>query len=127
MAHSLEARVPLLDHELVERMAVIPPHIKSTGLQTKRLLRRAVKKLLPPAIRKGKKKGFTPPLPFWIKGELRDFLLQSFSQERLSATGLLNPLYCRRLLDEHLQGKKDNNRQIWTVLALICWLEKNRG
>jgi len=127
MAHSLEARVPLLDHELVERMAVIPPHIKSTGLQTKRLLRRAVRKLLPPAIRKGKKKGFTPPLPFWIKGELRDFLLQSFSQERLSATGLLNPAYCRRLLDEHLQGKKDNNRQIWTVLALICWMEKNRG
>jgi len=127
MAHSLEARVPLLDHELVERMAVIPPHIKSTGLQTKRLLRTAVRKLLPPAIRKGKKKGFTPPLPFWIKGELRDFLLQSFSQERLSATGLLNPAYCRRLLDEHLQGQKDNNRQIWTVLALICWLEKNRG
>jgi len=127
MAHSLEARVPLLDHELVERMAVIPPKIKSTGLQTKRLLRRAVRNLLPPVIRKGKKKGFTPPLPFWIKDELKDLVLESFSEERLRSTGLLNPAYCRRLLDEHLQGKKDNNRQIWTVLALVWWLEKNRG
>ncbi|MBI4963352.1 MAG: asparagine synthase (glutamine-hydrolyzing) [Desulfomonile tiedjei] len=127
MAHSLEARVPLLDHELVERLAVIPPRIKSTGLQTKRLLRRAVRNLLPPAIRKGKKKGFTPPLPYWIKEELKDFILDSFSTRRLSAIGLLNPAYCRRLLDEHLQGKKDNNRQIWTVLALTYWLEKNRA
>lgn len=127
MAHSLEARVPLLDHELVERMAVIPPHIKSTGLQTKRLLRRAVRNLLPPGIRKGKKKGFTPPLPFWIKEELKDFILRSFSQERLRAIGFLNPAYCRQLVDEHLQGKKDNNRQIWTVLALTYWLEKNRA
>ena len=127
MAHSLEARVPLLDYKLVERLAVIPPHIKSTGLQTKRLLRRAVRGLLPRAIRKGKKKGFTPPLPYWIKDELKDFILDSFSEKRLSESGLLNPAYCRQMLDEHFKGKKDNNRQIWTVLALIFWLEKNRA
>jgi len=124
MANSLEARVPLLDHELVERMALIPPRIKSKGLQTKRLLRRAVRNLLPPQIRRGKKKGFTPPLPFWIRHELRAFLGDYFRPERLGATGLLNPNYCRRLLDEHLQGQKDNNRQIWTILGLVCWLEK---
>ncbi len=78
MANSLEARVPLLDHELVERMARIPPRIKSKGLQTKRLLRRAVRNLLPPEIRKGTKKGFTPPLPFWIKNELKGFLGEVF-------------------------------------------------
>jgi asparagine synthase (glutamine-hydrolysing) len=124
MANSLEARVPLLDHELVERVARIPPRIKSKGLQTKRLLRRAVRNLLPPKIRKGTKKGFTPPLPFWIKNELRDFLGEFFSIKRLEATGLLDANYCHGLLDEHLKGKKDNNRQIWTILGLVCWLEK---
>lgn len=124
MANSLEARVPLLDHELVERVAVIPPRVKSKGLQTKRLLRRAARNLLPPKIRKGKKKGFTPPLPFWIRNELREFLGEFFAPERLQATGMLNVNHCRQLLDEHLQGKKDNNRQIWTILGLVCWLEK---
>ena len=126
MANSLEARVPLLDHQLLERVAVIPPQIKSSGLQTKRLLRRAVRGLLPPAIRKGKKKGFTPPLPFWIRNELKPMLLDYFRPERIGSTGILNENYCQQLLNEHLAGKKDNNRQIWTILALVCWLEKFR-
>ncbi len=124
MANSLEARVPLLDHEIVERVALIPPQEKSRGLQTKRLLRRAVRGLLPPEIRKGTKKGFTPPLPYWIRGELKGFLTEQFSEERLSTGGILNPAYCRKMLQEHVDGKKDNNRQIWTILALVCWLEK---
>lgn len=124
MANSLEARVPLLDHELFERLATIPPHIKSRGLQTKRLLRRAVRNLLPPQIRKGKKKGFTPPLPYWIRDELKPFLVDVFSPKRLSRTGILNGDYCAGLLQEHLRGKKDNNRQIWTILSLVCWMEK---
>jgi asparagine synthase (glutamine-hydrolysing) len=126
MANSLEARVPLLDHELVERVALIPPSVKSRGLQTKRLLRRAVRDLLPPAIRKGKKKGFTPTLPYWIRDELRGFLLDMFAEDRLLSTGILNGAYCRQLLEDHLCRKKDNNRQIWTVLALLCWWENNR-
>jgi asparagine synthase (glutamine-hydrolysing) len=127
MANSLEARVPLLDHELVERLAMIPPHVKSKGLQTKRLLRRAVRNLLPRQIRRGKKKGFTPPLPLWIRDELRPFLMDLFSGTKIRDTGLLNETYCRTLLQEHIQGKKDNNRQIWTVVALICWLKKFRA
>ena len=126
MANSLEARVPLLDHEIVERVALMPPHEKSRGLQTKRLLRRAAHGLLPPEIRKGKKKGFTPPLPFWIKHELKEFLTNQFSDEKLSLGGVLNPSHCKHILQEHLEGKKDNNRQVWTILALVCWLEKYR-
>ena len=125
MANSLEARVPFLDHELVERMSVIPPGVKCKGFQTKSLLRNAVKLLLPPSIRKGKKKGFTPPLPFWIKNELRPFISEVFSEKRLGRSGVINAKYCRALLDEHLNGVKDNNRQIWTVLSLVLWLEKN--
>jgi asparagine synthase (glutamine-hydrolysing) len=89
-------------------------------------MRAAVRNLLPPAIRKGKKKGFTPPMPFWIGGELREFVLDTLSESRVRATGLLDGAYCRNLLDEHFQGRRDNNRQIWTLLALVCWLERNR-
>ena len=125
MANSLEARLPLLDHELLDRVAMLPPDIKTSGLRTKSLLRAAVKGLLPPSIRKGKKKGFTPPLPFWIKDELRGFFRDTFTEKRLRATGVLNASYCRALLDDHLAGRKDNNRQIWTILALLCWLERH--
>jgi asparagine synthase (glutamine-hydrolysing) len=125
MANSLEARVPFLDHELVERIAVIPPGVKSRGFQTKSLLRSAVKRLLPASIRKGKKKGFTPPLPFWISSELKAFVGDVFSYKRLAKSGALNPHYCKTLLDEHLNGIRDNNRQIWTVISLVLWLEKN--
>ncbi len=126
MANSLEARVPLLDHELVERLATIPPIVKSRGFQTKRLLRRAVRPLLPRKIRQGKKKGFTPPLPYWIKGELRPLFEEYFGEAHLDSCGLLNASYCRNLLKEHLSGQRDNNRQLWTVLALVRWLEKQR-
>ncbi|MGA8833154.1 MAG: asparagine synthase (glutamine-hydrolyzing) [Desulfomonilaceae bacterium] len=125
MANSLEARVPFLDHELVERVSVIPPGIKSKGFQTKSLLRSAVKLLLPSSIRKGKKRGFTPPLPFWIRNELRTFVSQVFSEERLIRSRIIDPKYCKTLLDEHLSGAKDNNRQIWTVLSLVLWLERH--
>lgn len=126
MANSLEARVPLLDHELLEHVAMLPPRLKTRGLQTKTLLRSVARGLLPPSIQKGTKKGFTPPLPFWIKNELREFLLDIFSDGKLAATGMLNVPYCRQLLDDHLREKKDNNRQIWTIVALVCWLDANR-
>lgn len=125
MANSLEARVPFLDHELVERIAVIAPRIKSRGFQTKSLLRNAAKLLLPASITKGKKRGFTPPLPFWIKHELKGFVDEVFSLKRLARSGALNPDYCRNLLAEHVNGVRDNNRQIWTVISLLLWLEKN--
>ena len=96
MANSLEARVPLLDHELVERVAVLPPQTKTRGLQTKMLLRRSVKSLLPPSIRKGKKKGFTPPLPHWIRDELKGFFLDAFDEARIRRTGILNPGLLRK-------------------------------
>ncbi|MEW6530670.1 MAG: asparagine synthase (glutamine-hydrolyzing) [Thermodesulfobacteriota bacterium] len=127
MANSLEARVPLLDHEVVERTALISPELKVRGLQTKRLLRKAAKGLLPPEIRKSKKKGFTPPLPYWIQHELREFIEDVFSERRLTDTGLLNAEYCQGILREHLKGVRDRNREIWTIVALVCWLERQAG
>lgn len=126
MANSLEARVPLLDHELVEYITRLPPRLKTRGLQTKVLLRRAARSLLPSSIRKGKKKGFTPPLPVWLRGGMREFVQDTLSKQRIREMGFLNEHYCRALLDDHLLGRKDNNREIWTLVALACWWKKER-
>jgi asparagine synthase (glutamine-hydrolysing) len=127
MALSLEARVPLLDHELVETLAKLDPRGKLPGLKTKHLLRDAVKDILPPDIRRGKKRGFTPPLPYWINQELRGFVQDTLSPERVANTGLLDATYCRTLLHDHFARRRDNNRQIWTLVALIIWWERNFG
>jgi asparagine synthase (glutamine-hydrolysing) len=125
MANSLEARVPFLDHELAERVARLSPTVKTRGFQTKSLLRRAVRGLLPPSIRRGAKKGFTPPMPLWLGSELRAMVQSYFDETRIKKTGILNPKACARLPAEHLAGKKDNNREIWTILCLMWWLEAN--
>jgi asparagine synthase (glutamine-hydrolysing) len=123
MANSLEVRVPLLDHELVEWMARVPPRWKSSGLGTKTLLRDVVRPLLPPAIVRGKKRGFTPPLPVWLKRELRDFVQDVLSPARVRAMGWFRPSAVTQILEDHWQGRRDNNRSIWTLLCLVLWYE----
>ena len=126
MAHSLEVRVPLLDHELVEYLAQVPPTLKSSGLNTKSLLRDVVRPLLPPTIVKGKKKGFTPPLPVWLKNDLRDFVQDTLSPARIRDMGLLRPEAVSQILDDHFAGRRDNNRPIWTLLCFVLWHENLR-
>lgn len=126
MAHSLEVRVPLLDHELVEYLAQVPPTLKSSGLNTKSLLRDVVRPLLPPTIVKGKKKGFTPPLPVWLKNDLRDFVQDTLSPARIRDMGLLRPEAVSQILDDHFAGRRDNNRPIWTILCFVLWHENLR-
>ena len=123
MANSLEVRVPLLDHELVEYVARVAPRWKSSGFETKSLLRDVVRPLLPPTIVRGKKRGFTPPLPIWLKRELRDFVEDVLSPARLRAQGWFKPAVVRQIVDQHMRGERDNNRAIWTLLCLVLWYE----
>ena len=123
MANSLEVRVPLLDHELVEYVARVAPHWKSTRFQTKSLLRDVVRPFLPPTIVRGKKRGFTPPLPIWLQRELREFTYDVLSPARLRALGWFRPEAVRQIVDQHMQGERDNNRAIWTLLCLVLWYE----
>jgi asparagine synthase (glutamine-hydrolysing) len=121
MAASLEARVPLLDHELVEKIASLDPRAKTRFLQTKILLREIAKGLLPPTISKGKKRGFTPPLPFWIKKELKEFVLETLSERNILNTGILRPKYCAKVMDDHFSGRRNRDREIWTLVSLVHW------
>ena len=89
MAHSLEARVPLLDTVVAELALALPTRMKVRGLAKKRLLRRAVAPLLPREIIEGKKRGFSPPIGNWLRNELQPIARDVLSRGRRRAAGLL--------------------------------------
>src|SRR6266481_2864181 len=98
MATSLEARVPLLDHELVEFAASLPQHLKVKGLTRKYLLKKVGQSLLPPEIIRRKKKGFPMPVSLWFRKEARSFLRDVLSPSALQRRGLFNPAFVEKLL-----------------------------
>jgi asparagine synthase (glutamine-hydrolysing) len=127
MAHSLEARAPLLDHVLVELVAQAPESAKVRGWQTKRLLRAAVQGLIPDEIRTRGKQGFGVPLAGWLRGPLRpmarDLLLDATARRR----GLFRPDAVVRLLAEHDVGARDHAKRLWALLCLELWLRQEGG
>jgi len=119
MAHSLELRVPFLDHHVVEFAATIPPHLKIAENMTKYVLRQASRDWLPPAVANRPKRGFPVPTREWMKKDwLHDVRAALMSP---TAEGLINKQYALRLLDEHLAGKKDNSRRLWAILVFQMW------
>jgi asparagine synthase (glutamine-hydrolysing) len=121
MAHGLEVRAPFLQRELVEYVTGLPSSLKMKGLTGKYILRRAVGDLLPPAILKRPKKGFGIPLSRWFKKELKELLLETLSPRRLRETGLFHPPAVQRLIDEHLNGVRDNRKPLWALTAFEIW------
>ncbi len=120
MQASLEARAPFLDHKLVEYVATIPFNFKLNGSTTKYILKESARGLLPDEIIDRKKHGFGVPLGAWLRRDIspvRDILLSQTARER----GLLNMQVVERLIDEHASGKRDHNRQLWTLLTLEEW------
>lgn len=126
MACSLEVRAPLLDHELVEFVMGLPSSLKLRGLTPKYILKRAVKSLLPDEVIRRKKKGFGVPIAKWVKGPLKDLFEDLLSPDRIGREGFLNPSYVSRLLQDHLSNKKDNRKQLWTLLVWELWVNQYR-
>ena len=123
MAHSLEARPPLLDHRLVEFAATIPARFRLRDGTTKYLFKQAMRGILPDRIIDRQKHGFAVPLSRWFRGELagfaRDLLLSDTSRRR----GIFNVGYIERLLRMNAQGR-DLDLQLWTVLSLEMWCRR---
>jgi asparagine synthase (glutamine-hydrolysing) len=124
MAHALEARVPLLDHRLVEFMATVPSNLKLRGLRTKYLLRRAVQDRLPRSIVRGPKKGFNVPMPGWLAGDLREFMRDTLAPGRIAASGVFRPDVVSRLIDEHTRSVADHSRNLWTLIVFEYWMRQ---
>ena len=121
MAASQEVRVPLLDHELVEFAATVPDKYKLAGSQTKILLREAMKGWLPQSVLSKPKTGFTTPIPIWIRRELKDYVMDILSPAALAGTGIFEPTYVQRLLDEHNSSRADHGRRIWSLVNFMLW------
>jgi asparagine synthase (glutamine-hydrolysing) len=121
MAASIESRVPFLDHKLVEFAASLPDRWKLSGWTTKRILRRAMKGVLPATILNRPKMGFPVPFSNWMRGSwnavARDVLLDRRARER----GVIDPAAVERLLADHESGRTDGGDRIWSLLNLELW------
>jgi len=121
MAHSLEARVPFLDRELVELVARIPARIRTSAAEPKALLREAVADLLPPELLAHPKRGFVIPQSAWLRGELRPLVEHLLSRRRLQEQGLFRPELVDRYVEPHLNGQVDHGSKVWNLLMFQLW------
>ena len=124
MAASLEARVPLLDHELVEFAAALPPHLKVRRLSRKYLLKQVSRAWLPPAIVERSKKGFPVPLSPWFRHEARSFVRDMLSPAAVRRRGLFNPDYVEGLMNRNDRGEDECGAWLWALLNVELWYRR---
>ena len=121
MANSLEARVPFLDHKLMEFVAGIPSHFKLKGSISKFILKKTFSDFLPEAVLKRKKMGFGVPISRWIKNELRDYVYEVLLDRKTLNRGYFKKEGIERLLEEHIASRYDHSAKIWALLFLEIW------
>jgi asparagine synthase (glutamine-hydrolysing) len=124
MANSLETRVPLLDHRVVELAWQLPLQMKIRNGIGKWILREVLYRHVPRKMIERPKKGFSVPLGQWLRGPLRDWAETLLGEQRLEQEGYFVPAVVRRTWVEHLQGKRNHSRKLWSILMFQAWLEK---
>jgi asparagine synthase (glutamine-hydrolysing) len=123
MAHSIEARVPLLDHKLIELAATIPAELKLRGSTTKYILKRAMKGILPDEILERPKRGFAIPLGHWFRGSLLGFVRELLLSDTTRRRGYFDTGYIESLLGRSRQPEGLNLR-IWTLISFELWCRR---
>jgi asparagine synthase (glutamine-hydrolysing) len=121
MAASLEARVPLLDHRLVEFAAALPADLKVRHLSRKYLLKQVARDLLPEPILSRSKKGFPIPMGRWLRGEAREFCRDLLAPDAVRRRGLFSPAAIDRLLAEHEAGDGRHGAVLWALISVELW------
>lgn len=124
MANSLEARSPLLDHNVIEFAAQLPEHLKMRGLRPKHLLKKVAARLVPREVVYRKKMGFGVPVGKWLRGEMSDFLRDTLLSQSSLSRGIIKPEKLRQYVDEHISGRFDHMFQVWTLLMLELWFRR---
>ncbi|MBC2733183.1 MAG: asparagine synthase (glutamine-hydrolyzing) [Desulfobacteraceae bacterium] len=124
MWHSLEVRVPFLDHHLVEFAASLDPKLKIKGTAMKYFLKRAASQFLPQQLINKRKQGFVGPLPVWLNNELKEFTLDTLSSSNLKRHGIFNHTAVKKILDEHMGLQRKHETLIWSMLVFDHWHRK---
>ena len=122
MAHSLEARVPLLDHRIVEFAATVPFELKLRGGVSKRLAKHAVRDLVPRELLQQRKQGFAIPIQKWFRKDLRAFFQELVLCEDARCRAYLEPGAIRTLFNAHATGLENYGHHLWAVLMFEQWL-----
>jgi asparagine synthase (glutamine-hydrolysing) len=121
MAASIEARMPFMDHELASYVSGLPDEWRVRGRQTKRILREAMKRLLPATILDRPKVGFRVPVNEWFRTDLSDYLRSHLSGPQSITRSYYRPAVLQRYLDEHQAGRQNHEKLLWTMLNLEIW------
>jgi asparagine synthase (glutamine-hydrolysing) len=124
MAHSLEVREPLMDHELIEWMATIPSSLKVRGQEGKFLFKKAMEPKLPADVLYRPKMGFAVPLARWFRGPLKERVRQAVLGPRLADTGWFERGYLEHLVEAHQSGARDYSAPLWTLLMFEAFLRR---
>lgn len=127
MAVSLEARVPLLDHEVVELAWRFPLSWKIRGGSSKWILRRVLARHLPPALFDRPKTGFGVPVGQWLRGPLKTWGSDLLDSRTLRIDGILDPVVVARTWEAHQTGRGHHEQQLWALLMFQSWWNANRG
>jgi asparagine synthase (glutamine-hydrolysing) len=121
MWHSLELRVPFVDHTLVEFCARIPSRMKIRRGEKKYLLRKAAAPFLPPSVLNHRKQGFASPMAMWLRGGLRDFAASNLSEKAISEAGVLLPERVSAVMTAHHERREMNDKQVFAMLMFQRW------
>jgi asparagine synthase (glutamine-hydrolysing) len=123
MGVSLELRVPLLDHRLVEFAWRLPLSMKVSNGEGKRILRKVLHRYVPPCLVERPKSGFGIPLDDWLRGPLREWAEAQIDPSRLRREGFLEPELVQAEWRRHLSGATNRQYNLWSVLTFQSWLE----
>lgn len=121
MAASLEARVPLLDHRIVEFALNLPPHLKLNGNETKAILRRVMEPRLPRAVLDKPKEGFSIPLKHWLRHELRPLMMDLLAPDTIKQRGYFAPEQVAQWVAEHENRRANHSHRLWALMVFELW------
>ena len=125
MLNSLEVRAPFLDRDVVDFVCRLPVRCKLRGFKRKYLLKKAFARLLPKMILKRNKRGFQIPVAQWLRGRMRPLMEDLLGKDALLADGFFAPSAVRRLMDDHVAGRRDLRVPLWTLMVFQLWWRAN--